>query len=296
MKQMRFLMVALTLAMGLSLTSCLDSDSDYTNVMYARAKSFMGLQWFEGPDGNRYYPTAASVAAMESSYGYDMSEADLSLVYYKLIENGEHSSSGDDTTTKAGEGTTTPLEFDIELTAAAAVDSKTAKTVQSVEEVESYSVNNAPIYSIKPLISDISGTRESSAWFYGYEMMVIPVQWCMTNDVDKLTEHTFDLTYVQSDVLDTDTLTLYLTHDRGGDIEEPKDEETGLAWAARDKAFDVESILTDYNTKTGNYPKVVKVMMKQNDAPRDDDDEEDPLEMPENWSVGASYDAYKTQQ
>lgn len=292
---MRFLMVALTLAMGLSLTSCLDSDSDYTNVMYARAKSFMGLQWFEGPDGNRYYPTAASVAAMESSYGYDMSEADLSLVYYKLIENGEHSSSGDDTTTKAEEGTTTPLEFDIELTAAAAVDSKAAKTVQSVEEVESYSVSNAPIYSIKPLISDMTGTRESSAWFYGYEMMVIPVQWSMTNDVDKVTEHTFDLTYVQSDVLDTDTLTLYLTHDRGGDTEQPEDE-TELRWAARDKAFDVESILTDYNTKTGNYPKVVKVMMKQNDAPHDDDDERDPWEMPENWSVGASYDAYKTQQ
>lgn len=292
---MRFLMAALTLVTSLSLTSCLDSDNDYTNIMYARVGQYSTPfePYFEGPDGTIYYPTASSVAAMEASYRYDMSEADLSLIYYKVIENGSHSSTG--TETRAEQGTNTPRVYDIELTAAQAVDSEDAQVASSVNEVEEMSVSNAPIFSIKPLIADYNGTRESSAWFFGDEMIVIPVQWIMKEDVDLLDDHTFALTYVREENnTPSDTLTLYLTHDRGMDTET---DESKLAYAARDKAFDIEAILAMYRSNNdGNNPRYVKVMMKMNNNEINVNDEKDPLEMPADWSEGATYQAYTSQR
>lgn len=60
MKQLKFLMVAFTLLMGVSLTSCLSDDageSMYDGIGYVRTKG----NYFADPDGNMYYPTPASV-------------------------------------------------------------------------------------------------------------------------------------------------------------------------------------------------------------------------------------------
>ena len=64
MKQLKFLMVAFTLLMGVSLTSCLSDDageSMYDGIGYVRTKG----NYFADPDGNMYYPTPASVTEME---------------------------------------------------------------------------------------------------------------------------------------------------------------------------------------------------------------------------------------
>lgn len=54
MKQLKFLMVAFTLLMGVSLTSCLSDDageSMYDGIGYVRTKG----NYFADPDGNMYY-------------------------------------------------------------------------------------------------------------------------------------------------------------------------------------------------------------------------------------------------
>ena len=66
MKQLKFLMVAFTLLMGVSLTSCLSDDageSMYDGIGYVR--TVMGT-YFIDPNGNTYYPTSSSVVEMEA--------------------------------------------------------------------------------------------------------------------------------------------------------------------------------------------------------------------------------------
>ena len=66
MKQLKFLMVAFTLLMGVSFTSCLNDDageSMYDGIGYVR--TVMG-SYFVDLYGNTYHPTMASVTEMEA--------------------------------------------------------------------------------------------------------------------------------------------------------------------------------------------------------------------------------------
>ena len=72
MKQLKFLMVAFTLLMGVSFTSCLNDDageSMYDGIGYVR--TVMG-SYFVDLYGNTYHPTMASVTEMEAQ-GFKMS-------------------------------------------------------------------------------------------------------------------------------------------------------------------------------------------------------------------------------
>lgn len=100
MKQLKFLMVALTLLMGVSLTSCLDSGdsgSTYDEGLYLRTQNYMGSCFFVDLEGNRYYPTPASLAAMTNS-GFKAENADLVIVYFKWADELSSSSSSTDRT------------------------------------------------------------------------------------------------------------------------------------------------------------------------------------------------------
>ena len=56
MKQLKFLMVALTLLMGISFTSCLNSDDGEYDDIYGMVlvNNYMGLLSFEDAAGNTY--------------------------------------------------------------------------------------------------------------------------------------------------------------------------------------------------------------------------------------------------
>ena len=80
MKQLKFLMVAFTLLMGVSFTSCLNDDageSMYDGIGYVR--TVMG-SYFIDLYGNTYHPTMASVTEMEAQGFkkiYDVHREDL---------------------------------------------------------------------------------------------------------------------------------------------------------------------------------------------------------------------------
>lgn len=104
MKQLKFLMVAFTLLMGVSFTSCLNDDageSMYDGIGYVR--TVMG-SYFVDLYGNTYHPTMASVTEMEAQ-GFKMSGTDLAQIAFKYVE--------DTPATKAEGGTFTPQDYRI---------------------------------------------------------------------------------------------------------------------------------------------------------------------------------------
>lgn len=83
MKQLKFLMVAFTLLMGVSFTSCLNDDageSMYDGIGYVR--TVMG-SYFIDLYGNTYHPTMASVTEMEAQ-GFKMSGTDLAQIAFNM--------------------------------------------------------------------------------------------------------------------------------------------------------------------------------------------------------------------
>ena len=90
MKQLKLLMLsALMLLMGVSFTSCLDSDNDYvpTKSMYGKLYSSYGSYYFKLNNGYTITPSYASVAAIEAN-GTKLSTFDGHLVYFIYTAEG----------------------------------------------------------------------------------------------------------------------------------------------------------------------------------------------------------------
>lgn len=71
MKQIKFLTLALTILMGISFTSCLDSDSGpYQWYRYVTVDSWMGIITLKGDDGFTYTPTNPNALQYQNSSEY----------------------------------------------------------------------------------------------------------------------------------------------------------------------------------------------------------------------------------
>ena len=77
MKQLKFLMVALTLLMGIAFTSCLNSDDGEYDDIYGMVlvNNYMGLLSFEDAAGNTYQPTSASVTHFVANSSLKISDS-----------------------------------------------------------------------------------------------------------------------------------------------------------------------------------------------------------------------------
>lgn len=232
--------------MGVSFTSCLDSgdgESTYDGYGYFRTQSYMGICSFVDLDGNRYYPTAESLAAMTSK-GFKAESADLVIMYFKWADE------------PSGEGgsSSTATDRNIVLVSITPIDSYKAKSLSSEAELESY--ENAPIVTLNPAVNSYyGGTLEPS--LYGPQMVVLPVAWKMENKAETLAQHTFTLAYVEEAQQNSSELVLYLCHDKGTD---EKTDITNVAF----KAFDIQSLMEMIKSQTGSYPSKVTIKAKTN--------------------------------
>ena len=88
MKQLKFLMVALTLLMGIAFTSCLNSDDGEYDDIYGMVlvNNYMGLLSFEDAAGNTYQPTSASVTQFEANSSLKISDSRMGIILGKSIE------------------------------------------------------------------------------------------------------------------------------------------------------------------------------------------------------------------
>lgn len=240
MKQLKFLMVAFTLLMGISLTSCLDSDNEsaYDGWGYFRTVHYMGSSYFVDLSGYKYYPTEASVAAMKAG-GFDIDKADLVYIYFKNVE-------------QADGGSITGGKY-IQLVSVNAFDSYYAKTVQSESDMESTVTDNAPILTLNP--RDNYGNTYTPM-LYGPEMVILPIYWRMENKQETMKQHSFSLVYINNEIqANSKELVLYLRHDRGTDT---KSDANALVI----NAYDISSIMKNFKNATGSYPTKVTIKAK----------------------------------
>lgn len=244
MKQLKFLMVAFTLLMGVSLTSCLDSgnsESTYDGGGYVRTKHFMGSSYFVDLEGNQYFPTSESLAIMKSNFGFDIETTDLAIIYFKNVE-----------TLASGENSSTKSK-NIKLVSAEAIDSY-EMLVLSKSEMETTVADNAPIYTLNP-VDNYGNTYKPL--LYGAQMVVLPVYWKMEQKSETLAQHKFNLVYVDEMQKDNSELVLCLRHDKGTDTKTE-------AFAFRYKAYDIQSIMERIKGETGMYPSKIIIKAKVN--------------------------------
>ena len=165
MKQLKFLMVAFTLLMGVSFTSCLNDDageSMYDGIGYVR--TVMG-SYFIDLYGNTYHPTMASVTEMEAQ-GFKMSGTDLAQIAFKYVE--------DTPATKAEGGTFTPQDYRIKLVSAMELVYINDESNESSTELVFYLRHNKgtdtktdvfavrnKAYDVKQIMSDFKGKHGS---------------------------------------------------------------------------------------------------------------------------------------
>lgn len=253
MKQIKTLMVAaLTLIMGVMMTSCLNSEggeSLYDNWFLAKvvyASSFSGAT-LQDAGGNTYQVSAASVAKLEAN-GFSFADVEMAFVYYKFSvdENG-------DKITPPDYNATEPQTFQVELVAIQPAPTEYAERLETVAEFEESGYETAPL-----TISSLSGNVGNSIKFdfYGNDtMLYMYLQWFLTNEEGGLEKHKIRLVYAYDEITESSTeLKFYLCHDKG-------DDEGQNAIYPNWYFFHVENALADFEYVTGNKPATIKLSL-----------------------------------
>lgn len=238
MKHLKFLMVAVTLLMGISLTSCLnsgDNESMWDGGGYFRTvHNYMGMSYFEDLAGNKYVPTESSLATMKANTGFDISTADLVFIYYKNVE------------TATSKETASTTSKSIQLVSAEAIDT------YKYSDEETSVVDNAPIVTLNPT----DGYNTYKPVLYGAEVLILPLYWKMENKAETLKQHTFSLVPAATEIESGSTeLVFYLRHNKGTDTKTE-------TFAYRPKAYDIESLMNEFKTKTTRYPAKIIIKAK----------------------------------
>lgn len=254
MKQIKTLMVAaLTLVMGVMMTSCLNSDggeSLYDGYFLAKVVSAGGLYGgatLQDAGGNTYQASATSVAKLEAN-GFSFTDVKMAFIYYKFSvdENGNQITPPDYNATE-------PQTFQVELVGIQEAPTEYAERVESAEELETNKYETAPI-----AISDMIGSSSNTVKFdfYGNEpMLYMYLQWLLTNGEDEFKKHHIRLVYAFDEITaDSNELRFYLCHDKG-------DDDGQTAYIQSWYCFRVENALADFERVTGAKPAKIKLSL-----------------------------------
>lgn len=247
MKQLKFLMIAFTLLMGISLTSCLNSESDpYSyGAGYAKAYSYMGMTTSFRSGDVTITPTAASVSSLLAQ-GVDVSKMDGHVVYVSYR--------WDPAVTEISN----PKDIkNVELMGV--LDLNNTTEVVYEKGASNDSVNNAAI--IKLGISESSEIKPS---FFDETTLLLPTNYFMYNAIHYLT-----LIYYPNP--DDTTLKIYLHHNAKKD---ETSNTTSYNYAQQgylgffNKAYDLTKIFSEYNRVTNapptSKPTTVEIITKEN--------------------------------
>lgn len=238
MKQLKFWMVAFTLLMGVSFTSCLDSgDRDYDDVYgFVLVHGYMGYVTFEDAAGNTYTPTQVSLTQLETNNSLTISEYKMGVIRGKTIEP--------ETGAKTTTNTTFTLKAFYPLTYADAV------VAQTKEEMDVVAPENSPVRTLN---------FDSQPWLFGNKnVLMIPISWRLQDDKEKFKLHKLALACALDEIEEGDTeLVFYVRHDNGGD---DKSDVYYADWYA----YDIQYALGAFEAKTGKLP--TKLVIKAHET------------------------------
>lgn len=200
MKQVKVLMLALVVLMGVGFTSCMSSDNNTTvqGAAYVKVFGSLGLIHFEDANGFRLYPTAASLSKIEGTGYFNSSSTKMAYVVYQY-----------DTSTQQVTENTTKLNVD--LLAAFSLDATFENNVKPGAENDS--IAKAPIISLE---ASPDGTNSFKPVMYDDQTLLLPINYYMSNF-----NHYFTLIRYQNEPAATEgegkNITLYLRHNNGSD-------------------------------------------------------------------------------
>ena len=258
MKQLKFLMVALTLLMGISFTSCLNSDSDPYNYGRGMVKvqNYMGLYSFKGENGVTITPTSASISALEAN-GFKMSEMSdkVAQIYYRW-DPTQVNIPADEKDIKGVE------LYSIESldNTVAIVEQKGVATNDSISKS-----NNAAIISLG---YNAGGIEYTPKFFYDDYTLLLPINYYITNK-----RHFLTLVYYPNEDNGT-TLRLYLGHNSNGDS--TSNSSTSYTLTANTggyyglglfyKVYDLRKVFERYKRETSTFenPTTIEIVTKVN--------------------------------
>lgn len=254
MKQLKFLMVALTLLMGISFTSCLNSDSDPYNYGggMVKVQNYMGLYSFKGENGVTITPTSASISALEAN-GFKMSEMSdkVAQICYRW-DPTQVNIPADEKDIKGVE------LYSIESldNTVAIVEQKGVATNDSISKS-----NNAAIISLG---YDAGGIKYAPKFFYDDYTLLLPINYYITNK-----RHFLTLVYYPNEDNGT-TLRLYLGHNSNGDSTSNSSifytltgyYGLGLFY----KVYDLRKVFERYKRETSTFenPTTIEIVTKVN--------------------------------
>ncbi len=94
MKKFKAMVAALTLTLGLALTSCM-GETNYTPQWGGPIEviNFMGTTYFKDFGGFQVYPTTSSLEAIKSSMKFDPTKTNVAYVVYEYAEEGNENMS-----------------------------------------------------------------------------------------------------------------------------------------------------------------------------------------------------------
>ena len=236
MKQVKFLMVALTILMGTMVTSCMNGDKDpmVSGTNFMRVQSGYGLlskYVFEAGENLTF-------TATNTIDKFDASKGDIALVYWRY----------DSSLQEVNQNT---KNVNVEVLGANNITSRFA--VASAEGEPGDVESNVPVMTLEP--------NNMKPGFYDKENLILSIGHKAEADLAK---HTFTLVYLENAVeekagSDT-TLKLYLRHVTQED--KSKETKNGISYCA----FDFSEALRLFKDKNGKNPTQVVVVVKENSS------------------------------
>lgn len=199
MAKLKIWMVALTLIMGVSLTSCMNSDNDNTGYGGALAKvySMYGLNYyFKTAEGLTITPTATSVAELEAR-GFKFSEVEGKVVQIAYQWDSSVLEIPDNATKIEG----------VTLIGISSLDSQ----VEVVDEPGAVndSISDTPIITLK---KEASSTYTYEPYYFDENTLILPINYYI-----RTKPHSFTLVYYPNEETTDGIIKLYLRHRKSGD-------------------------------------------------------------------------------
>ena len=228
MKQMKFWMVALTVLMGVSFTSCMNGDNNTVTSGYLVTRVSGILPYtFKTLDGY----TMNTVKQQNGIIGTEASYGDLVYIAYTYDYEADVDATG--------------KKINIELYGIEKIDGN--QVLSALTEGEGDIEANRGVQAVT--IEGTTATQKVGPFMYDNDNLVIPIIYYAK---EKLSDHRFTIMYYE-DELDGGSLVLHLRH---VSTETEKEEtKTGFSY----KGFNISSALYQYNEKNGKYPSEIKI-------------------------------------
>lgn len=249
MKQMKMMMVALTLLMGVAFTSCMDGGEGGLpgGTAIVQVRNYMGMTYFSAGD-YKFTPTSASLAAIEATNKFNTSSTQVAYIAYEYDEK-------------------LPENVDAETSKKMTVTLKFAVSLDATVNVTTPGASNDSIATlpIKGLAKDgISSTEDFGMVDNKY--LLTGINYFLSTDK----VHTFTLIYYPSETAaDSEELKLYLRQ-RSQAKEEFSSSSTSMQVAGMYPSlyfhsFNIGEALTAFTRVTGKNPAKISITADVNE-------------------------------